>query len=287
MGAKEVEEEIQALKKKKLSADKCTLWLEQQAVKITLGCPPDAGLAMCKALFEFVTSKVQIGDGSVHAEEIYSTLSWMFLNTAIDSSDNRTFWPVSYENITSTDTEENNNEDSKQVANFDSTLTLSYFRHSETRQKNSLWLKTVGLSGILYAITYVYANELEPDLKTNRSYYEELVRLLRGTLESANKSQDHNSDLYIGRLPVYSKAQIRLYEFDSLKYCHDALDRAIEYVKFARFHDELKDLKSLIPVLETPDDKRNASTSLHSKSELDVNELPTLPAHPLDGSDMV
>ncbi|CAE6437227.1 unnamed protein product [Rhizoctonia solani] len=289
MGAEEVKDEIQALKKKKLSADKCTLWLEQQAVKITLGCPPDAGLSMCKALFEFVTSKVQIGDGSgsVHAEEIYSTLAWMFLNTAIDSSDNRAFWPAPDEDVTFTDTEENN-QDSKQVANFDSTLTLSYFRHSETRQKNSLWLKTVGLSGILYAITYVYdTDELEPDLEMNHSYYEQLIRLLQRTLQSANKTQDHNSDLYIGRLPVYSKDQIRLYEFDSLKYCRDALDRAIQYSPFARFRDELKDIKNSIPVLETPEDKRTASASLHSKSELDMNELPTLPAHPSDGSDMV
>ncbi|CAE6470437.1 unnamed protein product [Rhizoctonia solani] len=287
MRAEEVEGEVQTLNNKKLSVHNCTSWLELQAVKITLGCPPDAGLKMCKELFKFVVSKVEM-NGSGHEEEIYSTLSWMFLNTAIGASDERSFWPVPYDDFDSSyGQDDSNNRDAKPVANFDSTLTLSYFRHSETRRKKSLWLKVVGLSGILYAITYIYANELEPDLETNSSYYESIIQLLGVALKTTEnpqlQSQPENDDPapYVGKLPVYWKSQIRLYEFDSRQYCRDALDRAIDYSKFARFHDALKGLKELVP------EYKGIDSPFQSKPEFDIDAPPDLLAHPQNGPDMV
>ncbi|CAE7089056.1 unnamed protein product [Rhizoctonia solani] len=279
MSAKEVEDQIKELKAKKdFPMVNCIPWLERQAVKITLGCPPEAGLAMCKALFEFVGPKVDPEAGRAdpeakqdHAEEVFSTLSWTLLNTLIDANNShpRPFWPIDIWNVPSS-SEPQNDSKPKPMANFDSTLTLSYFRHSETRKKSAQWLKTVGLSGILYTITYYPCDDLEPHLASNSNYYTSIIEHLRVTLSRAAEFPTRDEDdPYFGMLPVYWESQICRFEFDSLHYCFDALNRASEYSGFLGLRDKLQELKDMIP-----EGRRGRVATNHSKSEFDADEPP-------------
>ncbi|GAB1527892.1 hypothetical protein RhiTH_011080 [Rhizoctonia solani] len=269
MTTKEVEGLIHALSKQTLSPSTCTLWLERQAVKIVLGCPPEKGLKMCRALYLFVSSRVQIGDD--YANEIYSTLSWMLLNTIIDvtSSGYSTFWPAhrSWSSIGSND----DDKDTPPVASCNSTLTLSYFRHSETRKESSQWLKIVGLSGMLNIPTFYLSGEIdiEPDTEENLPYYRHIIKLLHTTLSSIRQysSDGDESGPIMGKLLVFWKSQVRLYEFDALQYCYDVLDRTTRYPRFLTLFDQLNELKNMIPR-----NRRLIVTPESSKSELSVPE---------------
>ncbi|KAG8760736.1 hypothetical protein FRC11_015013 [Ceratobasidium sp. 423] len=271
MSTEEVEAQLKVIKEKKFPDPGCILWLEREAVKIVLGCPPETGFKLCRALFQSVTATVPPTHDQ--AEEIYSTLSWMFLNTITDASGGGTFWPRhgSWATIDSSD----DGEDSKPVADCDSTLTLSYFRHSETRKENSEWLKVVGLSGMLNVPTY-YVGDVEPDTPPNQTYYKSIADLLRATLSRVSELATRDGeDPYIGKLPVHWKSQVRLYEFDALQYCHDALDRAIKYPRFSELSGDLKKLKDMIP-----EDRRLRPIQVESKSKLEIRasttELPTV-----------
>ncbi|KDN35940.1 hypothetical protein RSAG8_11203, partial [Rhizoctonia solani AG-8 WAC10335] len=261
MSPKETQDQIKNIEKQPFTTTTCIPWLHRQAIKAMLDCPPEGGFQLCRGLYKWV-SCTKAKNPEQEFEEIYSTFSWMLLNLTIDTANSYgTFWPRTSEDGT----------DSAPEAKSDSALTLSYFRHSEKRRENSSWLKVVGLSGILNIPTYYWCDDVEPDLESNHEYYAGLIELLRATLSSDPPLQTvEEGDPYVGSLPVYIESDIRLYEFDSLQYCFDALDRASQSGRFAQLHDQLQGLKDLIP--ET---RRNRTAPSCSKSEVDLTGSPT------------
>ncbi|CAE6436811.1 unnamed protein product [Rhizoctonia solani] len=246
---KEIEDQISNIRERPFETTTCIPWLEQQAIKIALGClPQKGGFQLCRELHMWVSSNHAVATG--YEEEIYSTFSWILLNLAIDAADeHKTFWP----SLTPTPkpvgpTPNEVGSGPLQVAKCDSALTLRYFRRCDGRNAASQWLKIVGLSGALIVPTYCSGDEIQPDVDSNRTFYEGLIELLRGALTPASRFMIvGQGNRYLGKMPVYHGSDVRLYEFDSLHYCFDALERACQYDRFAQFHGELNELKNLIP----------------------------------------
>ncbi|CAE6436880.1 unnamed protein product, partial [Rhizoctonia solani] len=260
MSTEELKKEIQAIKEQKFTDNSCILWLERQAIKMVLGCPPETGFVMCRELYQSAISNA----GPINpelAEEICSTLSWMFLNTVIDASNSslRAFWP-------SRNGSGRDGDEPRPVARCDSTLALSYFLHSEARKNSCEWLKVVGVAGMLDIPAYYPDDEVEPDMPPNIIYYKSLIQLLRNALLQI-ESPGCDPDPYIGKLPVYYESEIRLYEFDSLKYCYDALDRASRYWRFDDAQrSALNEVKNMIP------ERRRLKWDIDPVGRSEVNE---------------
>ncbi|KAG8730680.1 hypothetical protein FRC11_006108, partial [Ceratobasidium sp. 423] len=241
MSDEEFENQINLVEGQAFSAIGCTLWLERQAVVTVLGCRPERGLRLCKTLYQAISTDVPLLS---QATETYSTLSWIFLNTVVDA--HAAFWPTSQPPTRSD--RGNYTEGSRPKANCDSTLTLSCFCHSETRKEKSLWLAIVGVSGMIYIYTHYPKHEDGPDSPTNREYFSAMIELLHVYLSRAVKDPKiAGSDPSVGKLPVYYRTQLCLYELDSLQYCYDALDLASKCPAYATFSSVLEELKGLIP----------------------------------------
>ncbi|CAE7049816.1 unnamed protein product [Rhizoctonia solani] len=265
MSFEEVDDLIQDIMGNRFDATTCVPWLEAQAIKMAFGCLPEAGFRVCGVLHEWVQSKIP---ADVDKEEIYSTLSWMLLNLAIDASGSGKFWPAPSPNLGSPTPHESDRAPLP-TALCDSMLTLSYFRDSEKRMDSS-WLKVVGLSGVLNMPTYYLSEDIdiEPDIPLNHEFYAGIIKLLRAALAPASQlssAAPGEVDPYFGKLPVYWESDLRLYEFDSLHYCFDALERAYHYARFAEFHNDLNELKNLIP-----EARRGRVVSSGPKSEVDI-----------------
>ncbi|CAE7100025.1 unnamed protein product [Rhizoctonia solani] len=273
MSSREVKCLIRDIQELQFDATTCVPWLEGQIIHTAFGCRPKDGFRLCRALYGRIRSEIP---ADADKEEIYSTLSWMLLNLAINASDSGKFWPAPSRNPVSLAPHEDDRAPLP-TASCDSMLTLSYFRDSDQRRTNSLWLKVVGLSGVLNMPTYCPSDHIEPDIASNHEFYAGIIELLRGALAPASRlssAAPGEVDHYFGKLPVYRESDLRLYEFDSLHYCFDALERAYHYERFTKFHNDLNELKDLIP------EARRGRVELSSpKSQVGITgpDTPSLP----------
>lgn len=135
--------------------------MEDLAGKIVLSCSPEPGLTMCTALGKSILNKEASQVHELEAE-VYPTLWWIFLNSLMDCTGSA--WPH--------DNEEENPKYNITVTS-DSTLTLTHFRDSRTRQAKAFWLTIVGVSGMFYAFSrYSYQyHEDGPAYVSNHEYF--------------------------------------------------------------------------------------------------------------------
>ncbi|KDN35938.1 hypothetical protein RSAG8_11201, partial [Rhizoctonia solani AG-8 WAC10335] len=237
-------------------------WLERSAVLIVLDILPEHGLTMCKALWEFISTKE--GPNAQPENDSYLALWWIFLNCVLDcrSSDERTgsyFWPSDKCSRKGFEAGSSNGQGTL-ITGVDSTLTLTYFRHAQSRREHAHWLTIVGIPCMLQVFTYepFQRHNTGPN-DSNKEYFETLIAILTTTL---NKATDR--DRYFGSLPIYSGTKVFLHTVNSLEYGHEAIKRAIESSAYQDFSPNLVTLRRIFS------EKRNQMASKFTMADQGV-----------------
>ncbi|CAE6470429.1 unnamed protein product [Rhizoctonia solani] len=214
---------LKAASEQKFPSPGFLLWLERLAVKMALDFIPQHSLTMCKKLCDLIVtdSTARLDD------ESYLALWWIFLNCAIDCGKHTTsFWPLGTLNHDD-NTMEVSQDQGARTANMDSALTLTYFRHAETRKEKSTWLTIMGISAILHAFTQdpFCDHDAGPTKPKNEEYFGKLIEVLERVLEENEESK------YLSNLPVYSHSQteLLLYEVNAVHYAQDVIDCAVKH----------------------------------------------------------
>lgn len=205
-------------------------WMEDLAGKIVHGCSAEPALKLCTALGKVLLVEEGASQTQDLGSEVHPTLWWILLNSVMDC----TTWPHDFSSGTYWCEQD-------VVAASDSMLTLSHFRDSRKRQENDLWLTVIGVSGMLYAFSRYPDHEDGPAKSVDSTYFINLINILRSALHT---SITGFSDRFVGELPVYHGAEVRLYEFNSLDYAIDALHCALRSGVYNRdsLHDDLGSL---------------------------------------------
>ncbi|KAG8721071.1 hypothetical protein FRC09_008527 [Ceratobasidium sp. 395] len=205
------------------------VWLETLAGKIVLGCPPEQSLQICMSLCKKVLSSQSL---QVHDKQMAETrlaLWWIFLNCTFDCS--HSSWPG------------NNYYDSHSgtIVETDSLLTLTHLRDSRKRETQSCWLAITGVSASP-------DHHSGPHHEANHKHFGEIIKILYAAICTPALSDEN--DQFMGTLPVYRGTEVRLYEFDSLDFCLDALTTATGSSCYDAFSSPLNNLVSQVQVLK-------------------------------------
>ncbi|KAG8772306.1 hypothetical protein FRC12_003131 [Ceratobasidium sp. 428] len=243
MSTDDFKDQIKSIKETPFdSSKKSIIWLETLAGKVVLSCHPEQTLQICMGLCNKILASRFTPEYEERSAETRLTLWWILLNCAVDCSGFGA-WPSSDARRYSYSSLER--DDGAIAVKSDSLLTLAHLRDSRERQKQSCWLTITGISGILYAFSRYSDHDHGPAREINREQFETIINILHAALYTPASSWPHwlpGEDQFLGTLPVYHETEVRLYEFDSLDYCVDAITAAAESNCFETFSGRLASL---------------------------------------------